>query len=108
MKFTDEVLRRIAAVINERTRNRDTLCPVCDTNEWTIADGFVYFPVQDNINVMRVGGRGMPCLAMTCSACGNTQFLNMLTLGLGDLLLPEKDDKAETKERPSKEASIKQ
>ena len=30
----------------------------------------------------------MPCAVLVCQRCGNTILLNLMTLGLGDLLTP--------------------
>ncbi len=99
MKFTDEVIDRVIGVINAKTHNQESKCSVCGQEEWTLSDGLVYFPLQENIRSVSWEGRGMPCVAMICSTCGNTQFLNAITLGLGDLLLSEED---EEEARPTK------
>ncbi|HEY7466914.1 MAG TPA: hypothetical protein VIB47_09510 [Dehalococcoidia bacterium] len=52
---------------------------------WTIADGFVQFQLLYPGQAFQPQANQMPTLALTCNNCGNTIFLNLFTLGLGDL-----------------------
>ena len=61
-------------------------CTVCRTGQWTLSDGFVFFPTQDSAGSYVIGGPVLPSVALICSHCGNTIFINLLVLGLGHLV----------------------
>lgn len=85
MKFTSEVANKIGEAIKSRGAPRT--CVLCGTNQWTLADGFYYFTTQEDFsNFVLGGGRGLPCAALICNNCGNTHFINLIQLGLQDLL----------------------
>ena len=86
MKFTPEVANRIIARLNEVIPARR--CPLCGTDDWIVVSGYVFLSV-DVQSWSLVRGRGVgeiPCTAITCKVCGNTHLLNLIQLGLGDLL----------------------
>lgn len=86
MKYSEEVGARIIARLNQVAPNLK--CPLCQTDNWVIANGYVFLPVhQHSFAFLRGGGSGeLPCAAITCKVCGNTHLLNLVMLGLGDLL----------------------
>lgn len=88
MKFTSDVAKRISKHLDELLPGMK--CPLCHTDDWIIANGYVYLPVEEYTDplyrsVARKSGE-LPCAAITCKLCGNTHLLNLLALGLGDLL----------------------
>ena len=56
-------------------------CPICKNNVWTVGDGYVVLPVSPHPTQIQMGGKVYPLVAVTCSNCGNTQLINLITLG---------------------------
>jgi transposase-like protein len=88
MKFTQDVANRIIARLNAVIP--DMKCPLCRTDDWIVANGYVFLQVHEHTSsiyreLYRKSSE-MPCVAITCKYCGNTHLLNLLQLGLGDLL----------------------
>jgi hypothetical protein len=55
---------------------------------WTLVDGYVAPLVQDEPSgLFALGGKTLPCVAISCNSCGNTHLLNLLTLGLAAMEL---------------------
>lgn len=76
---------RVVAAIQQKAP-RLQACAVCGTvSGYMLEDGVVFFTVQDTFARLQLGGRGLPCVALTCKNCGNTVFLNVAVLGLRDL-----------------------
>jgi hypothetical protein len=84
--FTEPQKKEILAKILEKTKGQLGVCPICRNPQWTLNDGIVSLIVQENVHHMVIGGPTLPCVSMTCVNCGNTQLLNLLILGLGDIL----------------------
>jgi hypothetical protein len=86
MRFTQEVSERIADRINQVAAG--ARCPLCQTAQFTVADGFFVAPLRDMYPSFfkTEGEKGIPCAALVCNTCGNTFFINLITIGLGDLL----------------------
>ena len=93
MKFTPAIGQRIAEAIKKVAPKAK--CPLCQTEKFTLANAFFLFPVQNELpqKSFVIGGPGMPCVAITCTTCGNTFFLNIFSLGLADLMKPEPEPK---------------
>lgn len=85
MRFNPQERERILRRVTERLPNLGT-CVACRSNQWTLAEGFVAFPLQDSTGTFTLGGPTMPCIAVVCNVCGNTLFLNAIVLGLTELL----------------------
>jgi len=83
--FTEDQRRRITEALKARTVA--TACPVClQHSPRTLVDGFVFLsltPVSGQIPI--AGAASLPCVALVCQNCGNTDLLNALVLGLSDL-----------------------
>lgn len=80
-----EQRERVVAAIQQKAPHLQA-CPVCGTlSGYQLEDGFVFFTVQDTPTRIQLGGRGIPCIVLTCKNCGNTVFLNVTVLGLRDL-----------------------
>jgi hypothetical protein len=64
-------------------------CPFCQTNNFTLSDGQVQLVVSEmgSTQYIVVGQlKTLPSIALVCQHCGNTLLLNMIVLGLGDLM----------------------
>jgi hypothetical protein len=77
-------------------------CPACHYNAQAlqlVTDGIIYMPVTQSYSYPAASGklynlqtppayqgRGLPCIALICSNCGNLQFHSVIQLGLGSLL----------------------
>ncbi len=83
MKWSLDVSNRIIAALKAKGAPRT--CPLCGTNQWLMAGGFYYLTAQMSPPNISVGGAGMPLAAVICVNCGNTQFINLVQLGLDDL-----------------------
>lgn len=95
MPFSPEQREKIAAVLQQKAPT-GVGCPLCSSKDWSIGNDLVMFVLQPNIKNMRLSGTGHPCIPITCKACGNTQFVNALILGLGEVLsIPPAEEKKE-------------
>lgn len=88
--FTQEQKERIISALKERAPQAGA-CPVCHRTQWTISEGMVYLTIQQQTRSINIGGPGYPMAAIICTNCGNTQFLNLIVLGLKDMSEPPKD-----------------
>ena len=82
--FTEETRNEILNTLHKRIRI--PACPLCGTNAWTLADGFVALPLQGDFSAFTVGGPVLPCVALVCNNCGNTYLINVLNIGLRHLV----------------------
>ena len=82
--FSGEIREEILRTLQERIKIQ--ACPLCGTNTWTLADGFVALPVQEGFSAFEVGGPALPCVALVCNNCGNTYLINVLNIGLRHLV----------------------
>jgi hypothetical protein len=57
-------------------------CPLCGNLRWTLAEGIIYSTIQTSSRGLINTGT-LPQVALICANCGNTHFLNLVTLGLG-------------------------
>ena len=90
MYFSRLDQERILARIKERTRGAKITCSVCGKQEWVISDALTPLSIQQEPGRFIVGGPYMPCVTLTCKNCGNTHLLNLVAIGLSDLLPKEK------------------
>jgi hypothetical protein len=89
MPFSPDVFQRIITAVaakNVRTPGIVPDCSFCGHPRWTVGDGFVTFYLTYGYSPFQPGGNTLPSLALICQNCGNTVFLNILMLGLGDLI----------------------
>ena len=64
-------------------------CPACHRSRtWSVVNDLVMLHVQppQTFGSIIVGGPVLPCVAIVCSNCGNTQFHNVFALGLANVL----------------------
>lgn len=92
LAFTEEEKTQIIAKIQEKTKGQIGICPICKNPNWTLNDGFIPLSLQENIRGLVLGGPILPCVSITCTNCGNTMLLNLITLGLRSLVEKEKKE----------------
>jgi len=78
-------MNKIAAAINKKVAGGTITCPVCQTKNWNMVQDLVRLTLQPNPATVALTGISLPLVAITCSNCGNTQLLNVLVLGLGEM-----------------------
>lgn len=74
-----EILDRLGQRINLSTLK----CPMCDHNNFTIADGYVRNEILDDFTNITLGGPGIPSIPIICMNCG---FISYHALGVLELL----------------------
>jgi hypothetical protein len=83
---------RIIEAINKRASN--PTCPLCGSTDFTLTDGVVQLEVTPfhTPRMARPMPRfglsysTLPSATLVCQTCGNTLFINLLVLGLKDIL----------------------
>lgn len=86
MYLKPEVMERILGAMRERVPNWQP-CAVCAQSNWQVIDGLVRIAVADDLTgPAGLGPRAMPLVAVMCNICGNTVLLNLMILGLADLV----------------------
>ena len=79
--ISEEVKKKIAAKLNEKGV-RPT-CPMCNNNNFILADGYFSHTLQSNIQSgLVIGGPAIPTIAIICSNCGFTSEHALGVLGL--------------------------
>ncbi|MFC2069180.1 hypothetical protein ACFLTP_09290 [Chloroflexota bacterium] len=53
--------------------------------------------IQKDVKQIKLKGPFLPCIPVTCTNCGNTHLLNLITLGLKDLVEKKEREKAKEK-----------
>ena len=84
MALTADQQDRVLRTIKERVGG-DVKCPLCGHISWIFGDGVAVITSQPTLTYSAVPDKGLPALPMVCRQCGNTHFLNVFALGLGDL-----------------------
>lgn len=85
MPLTPQQQSQIITAFNQRIGGYTRPCAVCGATQYTLADGFLWFQLKSSLPALQLGGPGIPCVAIVCNNCGNTLFLNLITLGLQHL-----------------------
>ncbi len=87
MRFTEELANRIWQAF-ESHAGSNVHCSLCGKDQFTISDGFAVVDLFDDtpIKYERKARHGIPCASFTCTTCGNTYLINLLALGLKDIL----------------------
>lgn len=89
MQLTAKVMQQVINALKEK--GAPQVCPLCKTPKWTMSNGVVFLALQENVpGPLKATGTGVPCAVMSCANCGNTALINIITLGMGHLLEPEK------------------
>lgn len=100
MAFTQEETDRIKAAIIKKAPNL-AKCPICGSKNWHVGKEFVTLAAQENLQRIELAGKVLPLIPMRCTNCGNTHLLNIITLGLRDLVEEKEEGKTteKTKEK---------
>lgn len=76
-------IEKIIQAVNSRGAPRP--CPLCQKHgTWTFVDGYIVLSVKGSYIAPNLV-LDLPCVAMSCQNCGNTQLINLSVLGLGHL-----------------------
>ncbi len=86
MSFSEGERQEITGALDDKI-NGELVCPVCHKTRWSLQDGMFLMPLhQANTGGLVVGGPILPCVAISCTNCGNTQLQNLLILGLNHIV----------------------
>jgi len=96
LAFTKEELKRIMAALKKKAPKPEN-CPICGNENWQVGDEFVALVLQEDAKNLKLTGAFLPCIPVSCSNCGNTHLLSLITLGLRDLFEGRKGEKKEEK-----------
>ena len=80
MVTNQEILQRLLEVLKLRTGGRAFTCPILGHNAWRLDDAWAAVPsgaTPNNIDL----GKIFPMAVLLCTNCGNTHFLNLITMG---------------------------
>ena len=70
------------------------ICPVCGNGNWSISDAVFELREFQGGNLVIGGQSGVfPVVPLVCDQCGNTLFLNAITLGVVSSPGEKGDDK---------------
>jgi hypothetical protein len=85
--FDSKKKQEIAQKIETRLRafGHGLRCPMCNHTKFSIADAYVTFGLQDDLNAMSLGGPSIPAAAIVCENCG---FISTHALGVLGMLPP--------------------
>lgn len=79
MPTDEEIQERILRAIKDKIGT--PRCPLCGNNNWNAGDRYVVLSLSPHPTRVSMGGPAFPMVAIICSHCGNTHFLNLFTLG---------------------------
>ena len=82
MKLTKKQAEDLIQFLNNERNNR-LPCPICGNVNWVISDSLWEVREFNGGNLV-IGGQSaiMPMVAISCSKCGETHFLNAIQLGI--------------------------
>lgn len=81
MKVDKEKLNDVLRRLNENPVQR--VCPICGGIKFSVSNTIFEMREFNNGNMVIGGNQSLyPVLPVSCDKCGNTFFLNALTLGL--------------------------
>lgn len=83
----EEDSARLITAIRERVPLLE--CPICHTKEFILGEDLVPLPLAPfhaPPGMVRMTGRSSPSVILICQHCGNTVLLNLVVLGLQDML----------------------
>ena len=87
MTISQDDLAEIRDAVRAKGIAPETICPVCAQGKWTLhTSGFVNVVSNDRPLEVALSGEGFPLVVLVCDHCGNTTFLNMYVLGLGEMV----------------------
>jgi hypothetical protein len=71
----------LAEAIQARITNP---CPLCAGEQWEPSPQLVTLSLEAGPDSSTRDGQRLACAMLTCTRCGNTHLLNVVTLGLAD------------------------
>ncbi len=74
----------IMDTINRRLSPRSLLCPISGDSNWAVESYIAALPATDTPSQISIGH--FPLAVITCTTCGYTHLVNLVELGLGDVL----------------------
>ena len=83
-RIAEDDRKEIISKLNERLGDRK--CPMCGQGDFMVADAFVAVTLQPDFAQWVVGGRNLPSVPIICRHCGATFPMNLVILGLTDIL----------------------
>jgi hypothetical protein len=88
MKFTKEVEQRILSAFVETLPERKLICPLCRHENWILTNGFLVMLITEEVPFhVDEAHKAILTVALSCTTCGNTHFINVLNLkGLDDII----------------------
>jgi len=89
-RFTVKQQQIIGDAIKKKLKNYK--CVLCENTNWNLEPFMVNISVTSNL-ASRLGGEILPLVPITCTNCGNTHFLNLVTLGLLDIVKEGMEEK---------------
>jgi formate dehydrogenase maturation protein FdhE len=105
MKYSKEVHDRILVALSSRLPGKKLgNCPICGELKWNIASAFVAITTTVEPQQITLGPNAWPCVILYCTNCGNSHFLNLVVLGLQELLMPEEQVNRGVASEPTAEA----
>jgi hypothetical protein len=81
-KLTLEEKQRASDWINRHWRGQSQACPICGSNQWTLADHLVQPVTVGAHNALLLGGTSYPHVLVISPTCGYTMMLNAVIIGL--------------------------
>jgi hypothetical protein len=80
MKFSKEIEQTILDAFLQRLPEKRLICPLCRHEKWVLTKGFIILPIQQESEVINESaGTAIVAAALTCTTCGNTHLLNLLS-----------------------------
>ena len=80
MPSNKEIQQRIINAI-EAKMGKIPNCSLCGHGNWSIGDHYVVLSTSKNPTQTKLGGNVLPFSPMVCLNCGNTHFINLLSVG---------------------------
>jgi hypothetical protein len=84
MKLTKEQQQKLIEKLNELWKNQK-VCSICQGQNWNVSDTVFELREFHGGNMVIGGSAIIPVLTLTCTKCGQTIFLNAMSLGIVEL-----------------------
>lgn len=92
MRLSEDQARTIIQRLDSTAANRQP-CPVCGNTQWTLNDKvFEIREFQGGSLVLGGNTSILPVVAVSCTSCGYTHFLNAIRLGVVEAQQPANCD----------------
>lgn len=88
--LNQEEKQKIIQILSEKINTLK--CPMCDNKNFSIADGYFFNLIQDNLESIKLGGVSIPTIAIICKKCGFVSQHALGTLGLLPTKMKEKQN----------------